>query len=265
MSSNARGKRGNGRGQGSTRPGKNGKSPKGNPKSSGSFKKFQGACEALKGRIFDCSDYRQADNYATTLKKLKEYVGAEFKNGGDVVSCIVAQAKVTIPAPTAPTIVDPSKPTPTEAAELRLYDKRLDNMLKREAILDSNIQRLYSLIIGQSTDLLQTKLKQQTTWSTVETNQDGIALLNLIRGAVHRFEDQKFLPLALCSAKYNLYSFRQQSMSNDEYLQRFNALADIAISYDGQLQDGFSLEHIVQPLVVHWTIQRAHCCPQGRD
>ena len=47
--------------------------------------KFHGACEALKGQIFDCSDYKQADWYAMTIKRLAEYLGSEYKNGGDVL------------------------------------------------------------------------------------------------------------------------------------------------------------------------------------
>ena len=46
--------------------------------------KFHGACEALKDKIFDCSDYKQADTYATTIKRVAEYVGSHYKNGGDV-------------------------------------------------------------------------------------------------------------------------------------------------------------------------------------
>ena len=54
------------------------------PKTHSSQVKFQGACEVLKGHVFDCSDHCQADKYATTLKKLLEHVRAMFKNGGDV-------------------------------------------------------------------------------------------------------------------------------------------------------------------------------------
>ena len=239
------GGRGNNAARGSNRGrGSNGKSnARTRPQAQSS--KFQGACDALKGHTFDCSDYKQADKYATTLKRISEYVGSEFKNGGDVRTSILNEVKFTIPSPTAPTIVDPDNMTPDEKTLSRLHEKRLDAIIKREFLLDANIQRLYSLVIGQCTDLLQTKLKQQTTWSTVETAQDGIALLILIKNVVHRFEDQKFLPLALYHAKLNLYAFRQGNLSNDEYLRKFNNLVDVAVSYDGQLHDNAIRDFVV--------------------
>ena len=118
-----------------------------------------------------------------------------------------------------------------------MFDKWLDMLIKCESILDSNIQCLYSLILGQCTNLIQTKLKQQVTWETVEADQDGITLLGLIKTIVHCFEDQKFLPLVLYNAKLNLYSFHQGNLSNDKYLCKFNNLIDVATSYDGDLHD----------------------------
>ena len=86
-------------------------------------------------------------------------------------------------------------------------------------------------------DLLQTKLKQQATWDTIENNQDGITLLTLIKNVVHQFEDQKYLPLMFYNAKLNLYQFCQGNLSNLDYLRKFNSLINIATLYEGQLHD----------------------------
>jgi len=42
-----------------------------------SSNKFVGNCADLGGHIFDCSDYRQADKYNTTVRRIVEYVGSE--------------------------------------------------------------------------------------------------------------------------------------------------------------------------------------------
>ncbi len=39
--------------------------------------KFKGNCTDLQGNIFDCSDYKQADTFVNTLKRISEYAGAE--------------------------------------------------------------------------------------------------------------------------------------------------------------------------------------------
>jgi hypothetical protein len=115
--------------------------------------------------------------------------------------------------------------------------------------LDDNIQKAYSLVIGKCTDLLQCKLKQQAQWSTISQGQDAIALISLIKNITFRFEDQKFLPLALYLSKANFYNLRQSNMTNHEYLQRFQNLVDVAAAYNGQLHD--------QP-IVDITTERLH-------
>ena len=81
---------------------------------------------------------------------------------------IAAKAKYTIPQPPAPTPPqNAGAPTAAEQLDQHLFDKRLDALIKCETILDANIQSLYSLMLGQCMDLIQTKLKQQTTWATV--------------------------------------------------------------------------------------------------
>ena len=79
--------------------------------------KFHGACEALKDQIFDCSDYKQADWYAMTIKRLAEYIGSEYKNGGDMHASILAESKYDIPKPTAPSVTNAGNPMAEEQVE----------------------------------------------------------------------------------------------------------------------------------------------------
>ena len=41
--------------------------------------KFNGNSSELEGYILDCIDIRQADKYITAIKRIAEYVGADFK------------------------------------------------------------------------------------------------------------------------------------------------------------------------------------------
>ena len=200
--------------------------------------KFKGNCNDLSGHVFDCSDYKQADNYVTTLKRISEYVGSEYKHGGDIRSSLINGKAFIIPLPVPPPApVDAQDLTPGETMLNLIFKGEIDQLIKRRAILSDNIQKSYSLIIGQCTELLQSKLKQQTDWEAVSTAQDAIRLIALVRTITFRFEDQKFLPLALYQAKTNLYNLRQGNMTNSEYLQRFNNLCDVATSYNGQIYD----------------------------
>jgi hypothetical protein len=144
--------------------------------------KFRGNCTDLANYIFDCSDYKQADNYVTTLKRISEYVGSEYKHGGDIRSSLLNGVAYAIPLPTPPAApVDPLAMTPEEHMNSLIFRGEVDQLIKRRAILNDNIQKAYSLVLGQCTEFLQSKLKQQQTWNAVSTSQNAIDLLKLIK------------------------------------------------------------------------------------
>ena len=84
------------------------------------------------------------------------------------------------------------------------------------------MQRAYSLVLGQCTELLRAKLKQSTDWATVSIAFDVLGLTRLIKAIVFKFDDQKFLPVSLHQAKQNFYNLRQGAMTNAEYLEKYN-------------------------------------------
>jgi hypothetical protein len=58
--------------------------------------RFKGNCADLQGHIFDCSNYKQADNFVNTLKRISEYAGAAYKQGGDIHSSIINELGIII-------------------------------------------------------------------------------------------------------------------------------------------------------------------------
>jgi hypothetical protein len=121
--------------------------------------------EKLAGHIFDCSDYRQADTFVNTHKCIANYVGAEYREGGDIRSSLIHEAKIAIPIPLNPTVADPDNLTPDEHAARMIFKGELGTFVKRKLYRNQNIQKAYALVIGQCTDLVQSKLKQQTKWN----------------------------------------------------------------------------------------------------
>ena len=106
--------RGGGRGGGKG-GGRGGRGYRSNQSRSGQIKnqrsrpiaqKFKGNYSDLEGYIFDCSDSRQADKYITAIKRIAEYVGAEFKYGGDILSSIENSKRFEILLPTAPSDIN---------------------------------------------------------------------------------------------------------------------------------------------------------------
>ena len=236
--------RGRGRGgRGRTTSGRDGKwnTGRGSQKTTPTTGKFKGNCVELSGYVFDCADYRQADKYVTNIKRIAEYIGTEYKQGGDIRSTIENEAPLTVPVPLEPALIGEAEELTT--SQKLIFKGQIDQYIRREAILQENMQKAYSLVLGQCTELLRAKLKQSNEWTAVSSAFDVLGLTKLIKSIVFKFDDQKFLPVSLHQAKQNFYSMRQGTLTNAEYLEKFNNLVDIASSYDGEILDAAVLEY----------------------
>ena len=87
-------------------------------------------------------------------------MGTEYCNGGDIRSTIEQNVRFAIPMPLA------SSGTNDEVKRM-ILTKKVDAYVKRDSILDENIQKAYSLMLGQCTELLKSKLKTTIDWTTV--------------------------------------------------------------------------------------------------
>ena len=101
--------------------------------------KFEGRIESLKGYIYDCSDSRQADQYMKTTREIAGYVATALKNGNDVKTAIETLA---IPKMELPNDL----PASATAAQKRHWEKRIDEISKKEMILEENMKTLFSIV-----------------------------------------------------------------------------------------------------------------------
>ena len=63
---------------------------------------FSGGIDELKGHYYDCSSYKQADKFVTTTKAIKEYVGKNYTNGGDIRATLESMEEFPIENPEDP-------------------------------------------------------------------------------------------------------------------------------------------------------------------
>ena len=125
----------------------------------------------------------------------------------------------------------PTAPDYNDTALLKIIlNRNIDIYVKRDGVLDENLQKAYSLIHGQCTELLKSKLKKSANRETVSSQYNILGLLESIKTIIFKFKDQKYLPLSMHHAKRNFYAFRQGNLSNPEYLDRYMNLVDMAES-----------------------------------
>ena len=127
--------------------------------------------------------------------------------------------RITIPQTVNPTT------DPMTLLESRIFDKEIDIYMKRISTMDENVQKCYSLVLGQCTYLMKSKPKQSHECHSELTTYDVLILIRIIRTIMFKFDEHKYLPLALHQAKENLYNIRQGSLSNAEYLEKSTTLS----------------------------------------
>ena len=116
----------------------------------------------LLGHALDSIDYKQAGNFVNTVKRISDYVSANYKHGGDLRASIVNELRYVVPLPTPPAaIVDPNAQTNAEQTIQLIFKGEIDVYIKWRDILEDNIPKVYSIVLVQCTDLLQIKIKRQ--------------------------------------------------------------------------------------------------------
>jgi hypothetical protein len=183
--------------------------------------KFEGKCEELKGHIYDCSDTRQSDIFMKTTKEIAEYAGRTFKKGDNV--------RLAIKNLSLPTLVLPADPDDdTNKTMNRIWEKEVDEYVKRKTYLEDNMKTVHSLVWGQCTDVMRQKLESLDTFDTITANGDGLALLKAIKDPLYNFQSQKYLPRALHESKRQFYLCAQRKFSTTPtYLEQFQNTVDV--------------------------------------
>ena len=116
--------------------------------------KFEGRIDALKGHIYDCTDSRQADLYTNTTREIAGYVATALKNGNDVKSAI---ENLKVPVMVLPNDL----PANSMAAQKRYWKKRINEISKKEMVLEENTKTLFLLIWGQVSHVLKHRIQAQ--------------------------------------------------------------------------------------------------------
>ena len=99
---------------------------------------------------------------------------------------------------------------------------------ERKERLTNHRGQAYAIIIGQCTQLLQDKMKQDSDWTTVSTSFNPLALYSLIEKTVLTQSETLYQFATIYAQEQAFYSFRQDTtMSNTQWYERFNTKLDV--------------------------------------
>jgi alkaline phosphatase len=115
----------------------------------------------------------------------------------------------------------------TNAAK-RIWEKKIDEFVKRELYFDENMQTLYSLIWGQCSDVMQARVEASSDYDKMSESGDSLALLKAIKAQAYNFQSQKNKANALHDAKRQLLMLYQDRHTTcPVYLDRFQNCVDV--------------------------------------
>jgi hypothetical protein len=143
----------------------------------------------LENDTFDVGNAKYAAKFQKSLDAIAIHIQREYKGGPDIAKAIRDMILPTFTPPNYPTpegtppVIDPGK--------LYMWQQKAQAMEKRENLLEENMKRAYSLVIGQSSPELISKVKTSDKYGPADANQDVVKLLLIIRGYCCRFDDHQ--------------------------------------------------------------------------
>jgi hypothetical protein len=191
--------------------------------------KFQGRNEDLKGHVFDCANGKQADQYAVTMKEIAEYIGSKYAYGADICWSLEHEALFVVPKPMKPA-------DDTDAIDVRIFEKEVDEYVKRKAKHTENSRKLFLLILGQCTEYLRVKLKALPEYLGMKEDFNVFNLIKAIKGITYKFEESSYYMEALHNSKIRLFMLRQgKDMTNDKFLELFQTHVAVFEQFGGEI------------------------------
>jgi hypothetical protein len=88
--------------------------------------------------------------------------------------------------------------------------------------------KIYSLLLGQCTQVLVDKMKQDTDWVTISGSFDPISLFKLIKKFVLKQSDNQYKMLVLIAEQLSILSFHQDDqIGNATYYDQFTTRVEV--------------------------------------
>jgi hypothetical protein len=111
--------------------------------------------------------------------------------------------------------------------EKRIWEKQVDEYVRKDSYLTENLKALYSLIWGQCTDVICARIEGLTEHENMSNEGDSIESLKAIKALVYNFQSQKYRPLAIHEGMRHYLIFQDKHVSCQVYLEKFQNCVDV--------------------------------------
>ena len=198
---------------------------------------FKGKVKGMNGNTFVCHGETTAPTqYTDTMEELGRYASHTYKYGEDIQD-LVRNLRETVVVKPAKVEEDDKDPT-----NKRIWEKQVDEYVKRLNLYESNKKGLYSVIWDQCSPALQARMESLNDYNDIERRSDCLKLLQEIRSSVYQFETQAYIHESMLKTKEDLYRMKQkEDESTNDYRKRFREQLEMIRHYQGSFGDDIGL------------------------
>lgn len=127
-----------------------------------------------------------------------------------------------------PTLPQPQPLSATPIAVKRfIFTEQTKEYVKRENQLEENIQTIWALVWGQSSDSVRTRFTALGQFETMQVGSNVLLLLDAIWALSYNLQDQWYICYTVHLAKRQLMMLSQgKTTTNQDYLEHFTNIID---------------------------------------
>jgi hypothetical protein len=141
-----------------------------------------------------------------------------------------------------------SRPIVLDGDEKTAWDTQWKNHNKREQELIKHRGQCFGLIRGQCTRTLLDKMKHHTSWSTTNKSGDPLLLYALIEKTILAQNEETYPFAVIYKFERALYHYMQNTLTNNQWYQRFVIQANLAASQGVVHQHGVLRDYVAKKL-----------------
>ena len=194
--------------------------------------KFVGACDALKGYIYDVSGGgRQTDQFHRTHKRLVGYAGDVCDYPQDIMETLETGKMKTFAMP-----ADLTEEEQKSYSKKFRFEKEATEVLRHESKLKDSCAKIYATSYGQCTEAMKARLRSHSNWESVSKMYDVLSVLESIKKITYDFQGQKQDVVSLYMSNRTMYTYRQQpGQTNADLHEKFTAIAEVIEANGGKI------------------------------
>ena len=193
-------------------------------------------CEDTMNEFFGLVTQGQTELFTNSIKDFYYICGIKFhKNGRNMKYAVNNFLKPTLSSPTKPDF-EAGKTTLTKAQN-RILEPKIKKFDDREEMMEDKLKIVFTILHGRFTESLLAKIGGYEKYEDIESDQDIIETMKLIKGIIFNFYENKELTHALWEAYVSVFRCRQHKFeTNQDYFERFKNATSVIIQYYGPIR-----------------------------